>query len=542
MTSPGPDSFLVHLQTAIEAVRQSRGLSTVQLGLMMFSPDMMTRAADLKSDLKDRVERRVKRLPAGLLKEDAYEAVVRLAANLPILPHDLRFNLLSSYASWVVHERKRGSIKETHHELRSTLAEPHDDFVWLRRAYRILELASLNLCFEAYQLGTDYWIAASNGADVPAEYSTLIRRVIYLAKQRLSIVERAEVVRRHGREMGLTGKLPWYPTLSSPRAVEVGELEASLAPNYQRLAIGQTNRPLLHSPEFDHLLRSGAVDDVRLRVSDKPYRVPPEWHRFGWLALYAAFSEPTDLFDGIKVRFDDVDLLQAISSGELSVSATRYLHNKVTNWALTIEISDEKRERTELFNNGARPTLSLAERTSRHCGVLGLALTSDDVLLAVYQSRINDQGAGSIVPPGGSAEFIDVHDGDSFGAFLRRSISREIEEETVTKGGVMACLLVGCTLELNALLKPDFYGLAIMSCDFASIKHKREELYGGPLQPQPLDLESSASFRQSLDRALLGWSSVDPVNVFTVANLKLINDHAETILTLIKQARLANSL
>ncbi len=191
----------------------------------------------------------------------------------------------------------------------------------------------------------------------------------------------------------------------------------------------------------------------------------------------------TIIFNAKKVRLASDPLLNG--NGELEpvhVQPTQYFDTRITNDSISLALRSA-RSRNDVFNGHefCFPGKSIPECSESPCanqvGASTLAVTSDGYLV------ITEQGQGSAVAPGqltssgsGSADWRDAQGRTDLQAFVTGFAGRELMEECgLTRADIEWLKIIGYGRLLYRGGLPQFFCLAKLRCEFASIRVTRSE-------------------------------------------------------------------
>lgn len=477
----------------------------------------------------------------GLRLSNGANRVAALASLLTVNDFQLREDFLSAYVAFIKHNLNERQLKALEKSLRSTIEKNSTDARnWITIAITIRLLAETGRASEAYELGHEAWDAAGTGRKVPSRYVGVVRRAICQAKEQLTSRELADVVQALGKNIPLPkhpATLSHYKCWSEPSSL-MSVLEIDSPGSYEPFAgVSADKKCPLHSIELDRLFRGGHADQVTLEVAEKRsgldvvrdfYKIRDDWVPFAWLALHRALKGSADLFDSDKIRMTDGSSLAcAFNTKRLAIQCTRYLATVVTTWSAN-QVFELKKSADGQLRLPANQDVDLACRMSNHFGVMGLVVTSDCQVVAMIQDDRCAQGGGDIVPFGGSIDYEDLElpECASLGGLLAHSLEREICEEAVLdRSSISSTILVGHTIDALNALKPDFYGISLLTLSWSEILEHEEDFYGGPLVAEPVDLSSPKAFRASVELVVKSWSARRP-NPFLIVTLRLAQSAA----------------
>jgi len=223
----------------------------------------------------------------------------------------------------------------------------------------------------------------------------------------------------------------------------------------------------------------------RFEMQRRRYRLPEALHELAPYVLRNS-SEGRAPFNGANVRLDvDIDR-SAISAGEsFSVRRgsffTSLASNELTRWSLE-EKSDpwDFRGRFLFEQDGTVQPLSRSQ-LGNGIGVSTLAITADDYLILVLQSKANQTSSGLWAPSGSGA--MEPRDfGGQRNPLLRTAVlagaERELNEESrIGSDQVLGGSVIGYSRWLDRGAKPEFY------CVTALHTHSRDVRQGTHTHP-----------------------------------------------------------
>lgn len=212
----------------------------------------------------------------------------------------------------------------------------------------------------------------------------------------------------------------------------------------------------------------------RLGVGLRPYA-----------STFIRATGPTSPFNGRCVRLDS-DLTKGTVSSPVParLRSARYFDalcsNQLTLWRITRNgvpwpFRDRYLFRPSPHDSAPRTLVALgASELANIIGVSTLAITADDHLVVVLQSRGSGSSAGMWAPSGsGSLEPRDVLDGASLEETVSHGAVRELREECVIREeDVRGSCLIGYGRWLEHGGKPEFITLTALSLTSEQIRHK----------------------------------------------------------------------
>jgi len=439
-------------------------------------------------------------VPDGARDARTPQILARVAAHLAGFSKVQAACLIESYIGFISDKKK------TWHSAEKGLQSqgPRSSEEWVEFAL-YLHLLSLQGKYDlAHAKGTKQWSKARQGYDVPNEVFAIVRFAIFRAKQRCIADGRTEVIRTGILEpLGIAR----HVRASSYELVSLRDSPKLSVPDGFSLLNGsyKGHRDFLRSIEVDRLLLEGKMEHVVITDSQTPYEIPEDWMEFAAHVLKEKVcSSQEDIFDGAKVMPCKLPTLAQLQSGTLPIRQSSYFQSVCTGWSQE-DMLQSTGNRDDQLSIGLDP--DFLTKAANHIGVVTLAITRIGELIVVEQSKMNHQGAGKIVPFGGSAEFYDLQrvareDVVGLANFVRFSMKRELcEELAIDRDLVKSVQILGQTLDSSRALHLDYHGVSFLDCEFEDVALNREHLYGGVLFSEQLDLTGPDQFLRSVEVA-----------------------------------------
>ncbi len=464
-----------------------------------------------------------------------------IAAEVAKLEPRRSSSLLATYVNYLAHlgdsifESAIATIHERipRYSRQNLPIEPKTSLEWISVALKVHLLVLSGDPVKAFDEAWKYWYVSREGYNIPSEAFYSFRKAAFAAKSKL--VERGEInasVANLNDHLKLDSEPPNFSKYEKVAPVSRDfEMHGDIQ-GFTLQEFGAKNRKQLFSSiAVNTQLLDGKAHTVQLLENRQPYVIPSSCHLFAWLAFADAISaKESDLFNGYKVRPMNILSMKSFQNCVLEFQQTDYLSTLVTNRSCHLRFK-EVASNDDVFLSDANGSLLDSSQMSSQIGVMVCALTADGYLVSMYQEKTNAVSGGELVPFGGSVEYHDLEllPNKTLGAIVEHTVRREIKEEAVVAfESVKDILIVGYTLDTGKGLKPDFFGLAILSEDWNDIKSNREEFYGGPFEESILDFSSVAGLRQSISVTRQKWNQLESA-AFLDANLKFLEDSAEAI-------------
>lgn len=471
-------------------------------------------------------------VPDGARNSDTPQILALVASHLASFNKGQAAHFIEAYVAQIS-DRPRTWWETAASKL--TTQNPRSSGDWVEFAL-YLHLLSLQGEYDtAHAAGTREWFKARQGYDVPAEVFAIVRFAIFRSKQRCLASERSHAITKGILEpLFIAEHISNQPyEMMTARDIPVFETPPEFAPLQDGYAGART---FLCSPQVDDLLQTDGLDDVLLVEQRQPYSLPPEWAEFAARMLKEKVCKPeVDIFDGAKVMPRTVPSVSQLRSGNLEVCKSSYLQSVSTGWAQHVAFqaaSDIERR----LSIGTDP--DFLRKAANHIGIVSLAISRLGELIVMEQSSMNNQGAGKLVPFGGSAEYYDLpkvaRDGEiRLTHFVRYSMMRELTEELdLERSLVKGVHVLGQTLDSSRGLHLDYHGVSFLDCSFDDIKLNREHLFGGVLFSEQLNTESPSAFLQSILAATSSLCSIptNPPDDFLKASLAYLAQAHQVVL------------